>query len=293
MDIFVKLNAEVAGKDKVARLLQYSCRTFWDSLDTQKRSNIFLIHKLKTLENLLSSFRKRKCLSSAWHPWTFTQLLLSHLTVLRFGKSLETFNGCLKSIHYNDAWLAFMLTVSKISQTLFLLTDHLIWLARSGLVRNVDVGKWTVTSSKYWLISLIMGVVRDIYEINKIISSYSSYKSLSACLAGSLVSIRSLDDVSRHGATLMDFAITYKHISLDLMKNLCDLFIPLNTLGFTKLSARTIGFLGMISSVAGLIAILHPSTCKLTPQWTSSSIVQLCVPLKKQQIHSLIGWWWY
>jgi hypothetical protein len=60
MDIFIKLNAEVGGKDKVARLLQYSCRLFWDSLDARKERNLFLIHELKTLEYLLSSFRKCK-----------------------------------------------------------------------------------------------------------------------------------------------------------------------------------------------------------------------------------------
>lgn len=60
MDIFIKLNSEVGGKDKIARLLQYSCRAFWDSLDARKRSNTYLIHELKTLENLLSSFRKCK-----------------------------------------------------------------------------------------------------------------------------------------------------------------------------------------------------------------------------------------
>lgn len=187
-------------------------------------------------------------------------------TVLRFGKSIESFLGCLKTIHYSEAWLAFSLTVSKISQTIFLVTDHIVWLARSGLVRNVDVAKWNTTSSKYWLISLIMNIVRDIYEINKIISSYSTFKSLSTCVASSVVSIRSSKDLSKCCTSLIGFLITYKHISIDLMKNVCDLFIPMNTLGYVKLSPRTIGLLGMISSICGLIVILNPSTCKLTPQ---------------------------
>lgn len=57
MDIFIKLNSEVNGKDKLARLLQYSCRAAWDSLNAK---DDVIVHKLKTLEFLLSSFRKCK-----------------------------------------------------------------------------------------------------------------------------------------------------------------------------------------------------------------------------------------
>jgi peroxin-11B len=188
------------------------------------------------------------------------------MIVLRFGKSIETFYGCLKTVHYNDSWLAFTLTVSRISQTIFLVTDHIIWLARSGLVKNVDVAKWSQKSNKYWLISLIMGIVRDIYEINRVISSYTKHKSLSTCIASSVVSVKSSKDLANCFTSLLEFFITYKHLSVDTIKNLCDIFIPLNSLGFVRLSPRTIGLLGMISSIAGLIVILNPSTCKLTPQ---------------------------
>lgn len=60
MDVFIKLNSEVAGNDKLARLLQYSCRAAWDSLNAKDEGVQFIVHKLKTLEFLLSSFRKRK-----------------------------------------------------------------------------------------------------------------------------------------------------------------------------------------------------------------------------------------
>lgn len=149
---------------------------------------------------------------------------------------------------------------------MFLATDHLIFLARSNLLKNVDIAKWNTTSSKYWLISLIMSIARDVYEINKTISSFSTFKSLSSCIASTIVSLRSTEDFAKCAAHILQFAVTYKHITIDLLKNLCDLFIPLNSLGFVNLSPRTIGLLGVISSVAGLIVILNPATCKLTPQ---------------------------
>jgi peroxin-11B len=145
------------------------------------------------------------------------------------------------------------------------MTDHIVWLARSGLFKNVDIPKWTHRSNRYWLFSLIMSIVRDVYEINRVISSFTSYKGLTSCLTSSLVSIRSTKDITRCAASLTDFVVTYKHITLDTIKNVCDLFIPLNGLGYVKLSPKVIGILGMISSLMGLIVILNPS-CKLLPQ---------------------------
>lgn len=60
MDIIIKLNSEVAGKDKVARLIQYSCRALWDSLNAKNDGHLVFIHQLKSLEYILSSFRKCK-----------------------------------------------------------------------------------------------------------------------------------------------------------------------------------------------------------------------------------------
>ena len=191
--------------------------------------------------------------------------MLFTILVLRFGKSVEVFYGTLKTIHYNDAWLAFTLTVNRICQSIFLLTDHIIWLSRSGLVKDIDTPKWTQKSNKFWVVSLIMSLVRDVYEINRVISSSTSYKSLSSCIASSVLSVRSPRDVSHCFTSFFDFLITYKHLTVDTIKNAADLFIPLNGLGYVKLSPRVIGLLGMISSIAGLIVILNPQ-CKLTPQ---------------------------
>lgn len=194
--------------------------------------------------------------------YTFDNVLF--ILVLRFGKSLEVFYGALKSIHYSDAWLAFTITVNKICQSIFLLTDHIIWLSRSGLVKNIDTTKWQQRSNKYWVVSLVMSIVRDVYEINRVVASFSSYKSLSSCIVSSFVSIRSTKDVSVCATSLLEFLITYKHITIDTIKNCCDIFIPLSSMGYVKLSPRIIGLLGMISSIAGLIVVLNPQ-CKLTP----------------------------
>lgn len=202
---------------------------------------------------------------------------------MRFGKSAEVFYGTLKSIHYSNAWIAFTLTVTKISQAIFLFTDHIVWLARSGLLKNIDTPKWTHRSNRYWLLSLIMSIVRDVYEINRVISSSTSYKDLTTCLTSSLLSIRSTKDITKCAASLTDFFVTYKHITIDSIKNVCDLFIPLHGLGYVKLSPRIIGILGMISSLMGLIVILNPN-CKLLPQWTNQT-------MDKQELKRVVSLW--
>lgn len=264
METIIKLNSQVAGKDKIARLLQYSCRAAWDSLNSKNDIQFEFIHQLKTLENLLSNFRKCKVIIFL-SEFITERLIFFLFLVLRFGKSAEVFYGTLKSIHYSNAWIAFSLTVTKISQAIFLFTDHIVWLARSGLLKNIDTPKWTNRSNRYWLLSIIMSIIRDVYEINRIISSSTSYKDLTTCLTSSLLSIRSTKDVTKCAASLTDFFVTYKHISIDSIKNVCDLFIPLNGLGYVKFSPRVIGILGVISSLMGLIVILNPN-CKLLPQ---------------------------
>jgi peroxin-11B len=163
--------------------------------------------------------------------------------------------------------IAFTLTISKICQSLFLLVDHILWLARSGLFKNIDTTKWTTRSNKFWLFSLVMNIVRDVYEINRLITCYSHHKNITECIFSTLVSIRGFADLKRYSQTTLDFMKVYKYLTIDTIKNCCDLFIPLSSLGYfnLKLSPRTIGILGAISSLMGIMALLDPSY-KLIPQ---------------------------
>lgn len=132
-------------------------------------------------------------------------------------------------------------------------------------MKNIDTPKWNLRSNRYWLLSLIMTIIRDIYEINRVISTFTMHKNLSACIVSSFVSIRTSKDVTACISSVTEFMFTYKHLTIDLVKNVCDLFIPLNSLGYVKLKPRMIGLLGVISSLMGLIVILNPN-CKLLPQ---------------------------
>ena len=186
------------------------------------------------------------------------------IAVLRFGKCFEVFYSSFKSIHYPDVVIRMTLTLAKLSQALFLLSDHIIWLSRSGLFKGINPKKWLQISNKYWLLSIIMNLARDFYEIIRLIDLHKAAGKSGITRRNPPISITSTRDLSK--LVLQTYALLHGHrdIVVDTVKNCCDLFIPLTALGYTKLSPRTIGLLGVLSSAAGLIALIEPHA-KLLP----------------------------
>uniref|UniRef100_A0A1L8ECZ5 Putative peroxisomal bioproteinsis protein peroxin n=1 Tax=Haematobia irritans TaxID=7368 RepID=A0A1L8ECZ5_HAEIR len=240
MDKWMQLNNQAAGRDKIARLIQYASRALWDSLEAADHSPA-MVENFKSLEYILSTFRK----------------------LLRFGKCLDVFYASLRTIHYPDLAIRVTLTTSKLSQALFLFADHFLWLARTGLFKSIDAKKWGQYANKYWLLSIIMNLCRDVYEIFRLMDLHKA--SVRSGISRNIpCRIRSTKDLSRLALQSYAMVLGHKDVFVDTLKNACDFFIPLTALGYTKLTPRTIGMLGAISSIAGLIALLEP-TAKLTP----------------------------
>lgn len=188
---------------------------------------------------------------------------MSFILVLRFGKCLDVFKASLRTIHYPDLAIRVTLTMGKISQALFLFADHFLWLARTGLFKSIDAKKWGKYANKYWLLSVIMNLCRDVYEIFRLMDLYKASSKSGICRSIP-VRIHSPKDFSCLALYSYGLVLSHKDVFVDTIKNLCDFFIPLTALGYTKLTPRTIGILGAISSMAGLIALIEP-TAKLTP----------------------------
>ncbi|XP_063981240.1 peroxisomal membrane protein 11B [Diachasmimorpha longicaudata] len=228
MDLLIKVNSQTAGRDKIARFFQYGSRAGWYLLQNGETTR-HSVDVLKSLEYTFSSFRK----------------------LLRFGRSLDSLYSALSTIKDPDIVIRFTVTFSKIANGLFLLADHLIWIGRAGLFR-INLEKWTKVANKYWLFTIVMNLVRDLYEIIQIIEQTSLGRN---------------SKINLSTENLMCKTSTYfkchKGIILDSIKNGCDFFIPMTALGYTKLSPGTIGLLGLISSAVGLYCLTDPLT-KLT-----------------------------
>uniref|UniRef100_A0A1A9W2E5 Peroxisomal membrane protein 11B n=1 Tax=Glossina brevipalpis TaxID=37001 RepID=A0A1A9W2E5_9MUSC len=240
MDKWVQLNSQTIGRDKIARLLQYASRAFWDSLEAADLHPA-MVENFKSLEYILSTFRK----------------------LLRFGKCLDTFYASLRTIHHPDLTVRITLTMSKLSQALFLFADHFMFLARTGLFKNLDAKKWNKFANKYWLFSIIMNLCRDMYEIHRLFDLHRA--GIKSGISRSIPSrVGSSKDIGRLALQSYSLLLSHKDVLVDVVKNSCDFFIPLTALGYTNITPRTIGLLGALSSVAGLIALVEP-TAKLSP----------------------------
>lgn len=219
MDIVVRLNEQTAGRDKIIRLLQYGSRAYWYYAQNAQ-STRFSAEILRSLEFTFSSFRK----------------------LLRLGRCLDSLYSALKMMKYPDPTVKITLIMAKIANALYLLADHFIWVGRVGILR-VNLEKWNKVANKYWLVTIVMSLIRDIYEIVKILKHekniFKQYQILS-CLKN------------------------HKEVVMDTVKNGCDLFIPLTALGITKCTPGTVGLLGIVSSFIALCTIINP-LYKLTP----------------------------
>lgn len=106
-----------------------------------------------------------------------------------------------------------------------------------------------------------MNLIRDMFEIKRILDQQRRRHSFR---------IQRLDPCEPATTLPPEFVaiqrwiFTHKSVSVDTLKNACDLWIPLATLGHVKLSSTTVGFLGAISSAAAILQIIDYST-RLSP----------------------------
>ncbi|RZF48360.1 hypothetical protein LSTR_LSTR007527 [Laodelphax striatellus] len=227
MEKITNFNNQTAGRDKLARLLQYLSRLIWHYM--QKRSyNKKSIETLKTLEYTFGNFRK----------------------LLRLGRCFDTLHSALKSLHYKETLVRLTCTFSKIAHAFYLLCDHVVWAGRTG-VADIDTDRWSYNANRYWLLSIYCNLIRDAYEIFKLIQLHNQN-----CSSSKRSVMR-----KTHVTNLI---ISNKEVAIDTLKNACDVLIPLTALGFVKLSPGATGLLGVISSIAGIVTIVDPFS-KLAP----------------------------
>jgi len=283
MDEFVKFNNQTAGRDKFFRLLQYCSRVVWYNLDKNGK-NPEAVGRAKKLDETLGLMRR----------------------LLRFGRFFDTLHSALPVMSsVSDQVIRITSAISRISSSCFMAIDHLVCLQKLGVLspKAFDGPSWDKTSTRFWLYSIVMGLVRDFYEISKLYKEASRMKkrkikghsqshagghhrpqqqslesgegSSSNLVNNGGGSCRGLECIPvqlqpalgkciRTSRVLITCVVSHADISIDLLKNLTDLFIPLSILGHIKLSPGTIGLLGVVSTVASAIPQINPMT-KMVP----------------------------
>ncbi|RWS08963.1 peroxisomal membrane protein 11B-like protein [Dinothrombium tinctorium] len=241
METVIRLNSQTAGREKLFRLCQYSCHFLSSLLANDGKQNEPDLRKIKELELILSSTIK----------------------LIRFGRCFEMLYSSLNTLSIADPTIKTTCTLSRISSSLYLFADHLLWLSRTGLIDG-NSRKWSRLSYRFWLYSITMNLIRDFYEIRQLIGYHTRFgiSSLPSCR-----SQRRLNDEQKMELdlnTLFSILISHRNVTVDTMKNFCDFWIPLHYLGHIKLHPTLLGFLGMVSSSASIIQIID-YTYRLSP----------------------------
>ncbi|XP_018426099.1 PREDICTED: peroxisomal membrane protein 11B [Nanorana parkeri] len=240
MDSWVRFSSQSQAKERLIRASQYAC-TFLGYTLQKNGASAELLSIIKQLEAHFSLSRK----------------------LLRLGNSVDALESAKRAIHLSDVVLRFCITVSHLNRAMYFACDNILWLGKMGLSRDMDQEKWSQRSFRYYLFSLIMNLSRDLYELKLLMEAESGSSGSSSKLAAEngVVSRRSpsyRQVVAFRIRLLLHILRNNPPLLLDLAKNTCDLFIPLDKLGLYKTNPGIVGLCGLTSSILSILTIVHP-----------------------------------
>ncbi|KAM8920685.1 peroxisomal membrane protein 11B [Pelodytes ibericus] len=240
MDSWVRFSGQSQAKERVIRAAQYACTLLGYTLQKNGASSE-LVSTLKHLESHLSLGRK----------------------LFRLGNSADAVESAKRAIHLSDVVLRFCITVSHLNRAMYFACDNILWVGKTGLSKKMDQEKWSQRSFRYYLFSLIMNLSRDLYELKLLMEAETGGKRPTSKLGSENgmapqsssplhhvlgIQLRLLIHIFRSNPPLL----------VDVLKNTCDLFIPLDKLGLYKTNPGFIGLCGLTSSILSILTIVHP-----------------------------------
>lgn len=137
---------------------------------------------------------------------------------------------------------------------MYLLCDHFLWLNRKSLIQ-INATTWGQIGNRYWLLSIIMNLVRDALELNNLMKAILKKKILNTIN-------RKVVPKEVFAEEAVQFVRNHKDLLIDTVKNSCDLILPLTNIGIVKFSPCTTGIIGMVSSLLSLYTLMD-KTAKL------------------------------
>lgn len=211
LDSIVKFQAQTAGKDKVAKLLQYGGKFIAAWAAGRAAQGSELAQKAKKIEGAASAARK----------------------VFRLGNELaelqkiRTIIRSSKLIFNPSAWLQLSRSVGMYWYWVF---DHLNWAASLGLAK-LDGPKYAYYGALAWTVGLISTILIDLQALNKALNPQEWNSSSKP---------QSKEAVPKK-----------EDILLNCVKNFADLGIAANLIKVADISQAKIGVLGVLSALIG------------------------------------------
>ncbi|XP_016896915.1 peroxisomal membrane protein 11B isoform X2 [Cynoglossus semilaevis] len=221
-----------------------------------------------TLQKSGASTELRKTVSHLEAHMSLTRKLM------RLGNSVEALEAAKRAIHLSDSVLRLCLTLGHLNKAMYFACDNVLWAGKTGLVSKLDQHKWSQRSFRYYLFALILNLTRDVYELRLLMESEARYRASKSppSSSGSLPD-EHLSSASAPGAVALPIVsfwlrrqlhllvtVLYNNppLLLDLLKNSCDIFIPLDRLGIYPTGSGFVGACGLTSSVLSILTMIHP-----------------------------------
>uniref|UniRef100_UPI0037E7F77A peroxisomal membrane protein 11B n=1 Tax=Semicossyphus pulcher TaxID=241346 RepID=UPI0037E7F77A len=254
MDSWVRFNAQSQAKERIIRAAQYACTLLGYTL--QKGGAAAELHRtISQLEAHMSLTRK----------------------LLRLGNSVEALEAAKRAIHLSDSVLRLCLTISHLNRAMYFTCDNILWAGKTGIISNLDQQKWSQRSFRYYLFALILNLTRDLYELRLLVECEERYRASKrppspASLPAEDLSSPSSSHVApaaisppvmlaglrRQLHLLLTVLYSNPPLLLDLLKNSCDIFIPLDRLKIYPTGSGFVGACGLASSILSILTMVHP-----------------------------------
>lgn len=199
------------------------------------------------------------CFCSKHHA---TLTFVGFLAVFRLGNMVHALVAARRTTELPDVFPRFCLTASNLTRALYFTCDAVLWLKSTGLQPDIDQPKWQNWATKCYYFSVLLNLARDGYEIfwrlEQAVQEEKMKENFFCDKQDRELNCVNCDGL--HGFLLLLFQILRRHppLLLDLVKNVCDLSGPLDTLGIYKTNPGVIGFCGVLSSLVGILTLARP-----------------------------------
>lgn len=163
----------------------------------------------------------------------------------------------------SDRVLCLCLTVANVNRALYFICDNVLWARNVGLIRSIDKERWSINASRCYLFSLVMHLSRDVYAIAQLMAQRLRDKHFRQKMDSHLnespdVAETVIPQLDAFIYLLLDSLKSNPALTLDTVKNICDLSIPLDRLGIRQSNAGVVGLCGLLSSLIGIVTLLKP-----------------------------------
>lgn len=178
---------------------------------------------------------------SSYFFWKNLQVQLGLARKLfRIGKPLSHIKLAAGAAHSqtSDPVVRFTTIGRQLGMAGYLSLDSLVWFNNSSVYKfaSTKSSKIQRTSYKFWLVSLLCGIVQGAYKYNR----------------ATKVENALLSETEKDTASLKRVALEKHDVGLHLVWDLADTTIPLTALGYVNFDDGFVGLAGLFTSVLAL-----------------------------------------